>query len=171
MGYARDTVVRAGARKEEQMEAILVLGVGTDSLVATPDGARPAGELAVGDVIWATDPAVKPAVISSRRVVAVTRAPTTRVASVVTARATLRTVAPGSMVWDDFDGLWRGAGSLSSLAEVLVRAAHDLVAEPVVEVPERELTGGGAEMVLLTLEGPEDGWFADDVLVRHRITP
>ncbi|MCB9681905.1 MAG: Hint domain-containing protein [Alphaproteobacteria bacterium] len=132
--------------------------------IATPDGPVPIEALTPGDVVWAWDPS-EPAPTRAT-VVQAPRTPARHLVAIDLGTARLAGLTPGTYVWDAFEEIFRGASSLSTLAELLVGDADGLVATPVVEVPERQVDTP-IEVVHLGLDRAGATFLADGVLVRH----
>lgn len=135
-----------------------------ETVVATPSGPRPLVEVAVGEAVWSADAATGTPVV--RQVIAVhAESAVDHLVAVEAEGALLRGVTPGTAVWDAFEGMFRGAGSLSVAAELRVFGDDATAVSPVLGVDEHVRPGGTVHH--LTLDGPEGAFFADGVLVRH----
>lgn len=140
-----------------------------ETLVLTPDGPRPIADLRPGESVlcWADD------AVTVRSIVAVHADAVDHLVEVRLDPADghgphrVRGVSPGTYLWDAFEEMFRGAASLSSLAELLwCSEGGDAVARRVDETVEHHRPG--ATLHHLTLDGPESTFFADGVVVRHR---
>lgn len=133
------------------------------TLVRTPSGAVALGAVQVGDAVWAYDTAKSTLV--RRTVQALHAEPVDQLVAVDADEVILTGATPGTSIWDAFEGMFRGAGSLSSAGELLSWADGTPRAVQIVEIPER--AAPGTRVFHLTLDGDEGAFFADDVLVRH----
>lgn len=140
------------------------LGFLATSPVLTPTGPRPLGELDVGDLVLAVD--VDARTLAPARVAAVRREPADQLVAIDLGDHVVRAAAPGTGFFDAFEDLFRAAGSLSALSELLVWTGGGLEPRAVLEVPERDAPG--AEVVHLVLEAPAAALIVDGVVVRHK---
>jgi hypothetical protein len=144
-----------------------VVGFLRGTSIATPDGDRTLGELAVGHAVWAWHLGRGERV--ARAVAALHHAGGPAACFLYRVDAggrSLRGCTPGTAVYDAFEDMFRGVGSLSSLAELCVLGEEGQVAvAPVDDAVEIHVAEG--EVLHLTLDGDEGCFFADGVLVRH----
>lgn len=138
------------------------LGFVASTSVATPDGPRAIADVVVGDVVWAWADATRERV---RRVVVETaRAEANGLYRLVARGACVEGCTAGTYIWDASEDMFRGAGSLSSLTELLVAGDDGVDRVPLEDAVE---IAGDATLFHLRLEGDEGCWFAGGVLVRH----
>lgn len=144
-------------------------GFVAETLVQTPDGPRPIADLAPGHLVLAwTDDGLTP-----RPVVAVHADAADHLVAIRldpddgNGTHEVRGVSPGTYLWDAFEEMFRGAASLSSLAELVwCPSDGDPIPRRVDETVEHHRPG--TPLHHLTLEGPEAAFVADGVVVRHR---
>lgn len=144
-----------------------VVGFLPETSIATPDGGRALADLDVGDAVWAWNLGEGARV--ARHVAAVHRAqgPAARFLYRVEAGGrSMRGCTPGTSVYDAFEDMFRGVGSLSSLAELRVDDGTGPGAVAPVD-DAVEIHDDRAEVLHLTLDGDEGCFFADGILVRH----
>ncbi len=140
-------------------------GVIAGSRVAVPSGTRLVETLAVGDLVYSYNAAS--AELVERAITAIDRAVVQQLVAVETeGDVELRGCTPGMGVYDGFEDLFRGAGSLYTLSELVTWDGESLGRVTVLDMPER--TVPDTEVFQLALEGGEGTWFADGVLLRHR---
>lgn len=134
--------------------------------VTTPGGAVDIEAIAVGDPVLAYDAVAGRS--SVRTVAARWSDEVDHLVAVDGGEVVLTGATPGTAVWDAFEGMFRGAGSLSSAGELLVWVGDGVQVAAIEEIPER--SAPGTVVWHLTLDGDEGAFFADRVLVRHRDT-
>jgi len=76
---------------------------------------------------------------------------------------------PGLLVYDAFEEMSRGVGSLSALTELVVWTGDGVRSELMDDAVEE--TGAPREVLLPVLEGDEGAFFAGGLLVRHAVRP
>ena len=138
------------------------LGFVGNTPVATPSGPRAIAEIAVGDEVWAWSEATGGLV--ARAVLETSVAPANGLYQLLGDGACVEGCTAGTYVWDASEDMFRGAGSLSSLTELLVVDGVGVRRVPLadaIEVP------GEAEVHHLRIAGEEGAWFAGGLLVRH----
>lgn len=142
----------------------IALGFAGTCRVATPTGARPLSSIGVGDEITTYD--TEAGTLGTARVVQVHRFSARQWVTIDLDGGRLTACTPGTGVWDAFDEIFRSAGSLSTLAELVVVDGTQTSACQVRDVPER--TQPDTEVVHLTLASPADSLVVDGVVVRHK---
>jgi hypothetical protein len=144
-----------------------VVGFLPETSVATPSGDRPLSDLGVGDAVWAWHLGRGERVASAVAAIHRAQGPAARfLYRVEGGGRTLRGATPGTAVYDAFEDMFRGVGSLSSLAEIRVEDGTEGGAVAPVD-DAVEIHDDRAEVLHLTIEGDEGCFFADGVLVRH----
>ncbi|MCB9664262.1 MAG: hypothetical protein H6732_09125 [Alphaproteobacteria bacterium] len=140
------------------------LGFPPEASVLTPDGPRPLGSIQPGDRVLAVDAEAR--TLAPARVVAVREEVADQLVTIETDGHTVPAAAPGTGFYDAFEELFRAAGSLSALSELLVVEGQALEPRVVLEVPERDAPG--ARVLHLVLEAPAHALVVDGVVVRHK---
>jgi hypothetical protein len=138
------------------------LGFVASTPVSTPGGARPIAEVSVGDAVHAWSESSGALVVVSVVETRVCRA--NGLYRLLGDGAEVAGCTAGTYVWDASEDMFRGAGSLSSLTELLVtdgRGVRRVALDDALEV------GGEADVHHLRVDGDEGCWFAGGVLVRH----
>jgi hypothetical protein len=139
-----------------------VVGFVPECLVRTPNGDARLGDLVVGDLVLAWSPK---AGLVPRPILAVYVQPAEHLYRLVAGPCVVQGCTPGTAVMDAFEDMFRGAGSLSSLAELQTVDGSVALDDAV------EFTRPGP-VLHLTLQGDEGNFFVDGVLVRHiPVTP
>lgn len=144
----------------------MLFGVVSDTWVWTPSGERPIGELRVGDPVIAV--AWPSGVEHVATVTALHAGRTASLYALVAEGSTLAGITPGALVWDAFEEMFRGAGSLSALTELVVRGEdgqHRVV--PLADAAERLV--GEADVMTVELSGDAPGFWIGGVLARHGV--
>lgn len=143
----------------------MLFGLLDDTPIDTPEGLRPLSTLAVGDIVWAWHLVNQQRV--ARRVTHVHEGTADHLYELVTASARIGGCTPGVSVFDASEDMFRGAGSLSAIAEMSVWTPAGLVVEPLDDA--REHPQPGARLRFLTHDGDEATFFAGGFLVRHQV--
>lgn len=141
----------------------MLFGLLHTALVLTPDGLRPLGALAVGDEILAWNAAGRALV--ARRVTRIHDGAADHLYRLETPIATLAGCTPGVQVFDTSEDMFRGAGSLSAIAEMAVWRDGELTSQPLTDAV--EFTAPGTAVRFLAHDGDEPTFFADGFLLRH----
>ena len=143
----------------------MLFGLLEDTVIDTPAGPRPLSELAPGDEVWAWHMVHQERI--ARRVTHVQTGSADHLYELVTASGRLAGCTPGVSVFDASEDMFRGAGSLSAIAEMSVWTSAGLVVEPLDDAIEHTLPG--AALRFLTHDGDEATFFAGGFLVRHQV--
>jgi hypothetical protein len=142
-----------------------LFGVLPDTPISTPSGPVPVASLVVGQPVWAWDSAAGRAVV--RPVLRVDVGHCATLYDLRCASGRIAGATPGLLVYDAFEEMFRGVGSLSALTELVVWDSGAVRTEPMEDAVEE--TGAPREVRLPVLEGDEGSFFAGGLLVRHAV--
>lgn len=142
-----------------------LFGVSPGTPIATPGGPVAVEALEVGQLAWAWDTAAGRPV--ARAVLRVDRGQSGTLYDVWCASGRIAGATPGLLVYDAFEEMFRGVGSLSALTELVVWNGDGVRSEPMEDAVEQ--TGAPRDVWLPVLEGDEGAFFAGGLLVRHAV--